>query len=446
MQENPFNRLAESVVFRDNHVLDEEYCPEAIVGRDEEIAAVTNKLREVFDGETPKNLFITGPNGTGKSVLAKYILEQLRAHPHKSVNLKTKHINCVHTPDGYHLALKAVNQFREDPKDHLHAGIDKDVAYDHLWKELDNVADESSEDPTTVMFVLDELGTVDDISNFIYSISRARKAGFIENVNVGFVATSDDATVFDTDALESRTASSLRLRSMNLSPYDANQLRTVLYQRAGSAFRRTTVVNSDTGNEVTAEAEFDQTDSYKLDSETLADGVIPLAASLAARDYGGDARKALDLLWEAGQIAENEDSGTVTEDHVHRAEEKLERDELADLLNGLDGTKQAVAYALTTLLAEEKTARTRLVYERYQTLVQGEGYEPVSERRVREVLNELSTHGLTTKTNVTSNRGQYNVHGLDGYSVEKTLSAISSVLDFYGVHSSVTDFESVSCE
>jgi cell division control protein 6 len=443
MTANPFDRLAESAVFKDESVLEENYRPTEIVGRDDEITELTENLREVFNGSTPKNLFINGPNGTGKTVLADYILDRLKSHPESAVDLHTKHIQCIHTQDGYHLAIKAVNQFRENPENCLHPGLDADIVYDHLWDELDSIGDESSDTPTTIIFVLDELGTVDDISNFVYSISRARKAGFVENVNVGFIATSDDATAFDANALESRTASSLKLRSMSLSPYDANQLRTVLYQRVGTAFRNTTVVNDATGRSLRDEADFKEDNSYSIESDVLDEGVIPVAASLGARNHGGDARKALDLLLESGHIAEMDGNGVVTEDHVYRAEEKLERDELAGLLKELDGTKQVVSYALATLLAEEQTPRTRLVYERYESLVTQQGYDAVSERRVRDVLNELSTHGLTTKQNITSDRGQYDVHGLDGYSVNRTLSALSSVIDFYGVHTSVADFESV---
>ena len=45
----------------------------------------------------------------------------------------------------------------------------------------------------------------------------------------------------------------------------------------------------------------------------LAEGVIPKVAALAAQEHG-DARKAVDTLYEAGRIAEKEGSATVSEE------------------------------------------------------------------------------------------------------------------------------------
>ena len=64
------------------------------------------------------------------------------------------------------------------------------------------------------------------------------------------------------------------------------------------------------------------TDRSKLAFQkgALDDNVIPLCAALAVKEHG-DARKALDLLRRAGELAERRNSPTVTEDYVYFAEE-----------------------------------------------------------------------------------------------------------------------------
>jgi len=56
----------------------------------------------------------------------------------------------------------------------------------------------------------------------------------------------------------------------------------------------------------------------------LEDGVVPRVAALAAREHG-DARKAIDILRFAGEIAEENDHDSVTEDCVDHAHESARK-------------------------------------------------------------------------------------------------------------------------
>lgn len=77
-------------------------------------------------------------------------------------------------------------------------------------------------------------------------------------------------------------------------PYDARQLEIILTRR----------------RDVFAE-------------DVLQEEIIPKTAVLSAREHG-DARKAIDMLYEAGRLAEKERTEHVTEAHVDAALEKAQ--------------------------------------------------------------------------------------------------------------------------
>lgn len=115
-------------------------------------------------------------------------------------------------------------------------------------------------------------------------------------------------------------------------PYDANQLIAILKSRAEKAFQE----------------------------DVLAEDVIPLCAVYAAQDKG-DARQALKLLLKAGKFANNEDAGTVTEEHVRAAQDEVTKDMVAQGVRDLTEQSQIVLCALCCLKAEGRTpARTKV--------------------------------------------------------------------------------------
>ena len=130
---------------------------------------------------------------------------------------------------------------------------------------------------------------------------RATHRAFL-NGPLGTVSALDDvlrdldrliATRFK-DQLDPRAKSTLCDREIHFPPYDANGLQTILRGRAEDAFH-------DGG----------------LDGD-----VIPLAAAFAAQ-RSGYARTALDLLYEAADIASTGDVETVSEEHLRTAEDRI---------------------------------------------------------------------------------------------------------------------------
>jgi cell division control protein 6 len=105
------------------------------------------------------------------------------------------------------------------------------------------------------------------------------------------------------DNLDPRVRSSLGEEEIVFPPYNALQLRDILTERARAAFN----------------------------DGVLEEGVIAKCAAYAAREHG-DARRALDLLRVAGEIAVREGDSKVKLSHIDTANQKIERDKMLDII------------------------------------------------------------------------------------------------------------------
>jgi len=56
-------------LYRDRDKLSEDYTPDEIVGRDEEIERYHTALQPVINGEDPNNIFLYGKTGVGKTAV-----------------------------------------------------------------------------------------------------------------------------------------------------------------------------------------------------------------------------------------------------------------------------------------------------------------------------------------------------------------------------------------
>jgi len=66
-------------LFEDKSILSEEYRPDVIVERDDEIDAYRTALKDVLFGRNPSNVFLYGKTGVGKTAVTEYIIEALQA-------------------------------------------------------------------------------------------------------------------------------------------------------------------------------------------------------------------------------------------------------------------------------------------------------------------------------------------------------------------------------
>ena len=366
-------------IFKEREALLEEWTPDELVGRDEELTQYHAALQPVIEGETPSNVFIYGKSGVGKTAATRFLLERLErdATNIDGLNLHTIEINCDGLNTSYQTAVAIVNKLRDPANQISNTGYPQASVYQFLFDELDQLGG-------TVLIVLDEVDHIKDDS-LLYKLPRARSNGDITNAKLGVIGISNDLNF--RKQLNSKVRSSLCEKEVSFSAYDATELCEVLRQREAVAFQQ----------------------------NVLEDGVIDLCAAFGAKD-SGDARQALDLLLESGDIARETNAEHVIESHVRQARERLQTDQIVKGIDNYSQHGQLVLWTLTILEEQgDSPVRTREIRQPYETLCEHEGSEPISDRAIREYLAELETLGIISSTQINRGKGggKYKKHELD---------------------------------
>lgn len=403
---NGFSFTPQEFPYENREALLDDYTPEVLVGRDNELEEYHAALLPAINGEQPDNIFLYGKAGVGKTASTRFLLNQLHedADQH-NVNIHSNMVNCDGLNTPYRVGIELVNSYRPPESQVSESGYALGQVYDMLWEELDKQGG-------LHILVLDEVDHLKDDS-LLYQLSRARENESISNARIAVIGISNDLTF--KDSLSPKVRSSLCERAISFSTYDANDLRAVLDQRREVAFQ----------------------------DDVLSEDVIPLCAAYGAQE-SGDARKALDLLAKGGDKAREDESESdlVREEHVRAGQELLEREEIQKGIIDLNEQERLTLYALATFEASgEAPAKSRDHYERYERLADRAGREPLSERWLRNQTDELDMLGLARVEEQNEGRraGVYRQHGLR-QDIGIVLDALNETIESVGVHESVRPY------
>ncbi len=108
----------------------------------------------------------------------------------------------------------------------------------------------------------------------------------------------------------------------------------------------------------------------------------------------------------AGEIAEREGGASkVTERHVWKAQEKIEQDTMEEVIKTLPLHSKVLLYAIVLLDENgELPANTGDVYSVYKSLCDHIDLEPLTQRRVSDLINELDMLGIINAKVVSKGR------------------------------------------
>jgi cell division control protein 6 len=119
-----------------------------------------------------------------------------------------------------------------------------------------------------------------------------------------------------------------------------------------------------------------------------------MCAAIAAKQ-NGDARLALDLLLKAADIAEREGAGKVTADHVRQAQKEIEKNVTVDVIKSMPLHVKLVLLSIYLLEREGvKNLTTGVIYNKYVEIAKMMGIDPVTQRRISDIINELDMSGI----------------------------------------------------
>ncbi len=376
--------LKKKTIFKNKHVLTDAFFPNEILHRDKELMQLSSTLAPALKGYKPNNIFIYGGVGTGKTICTKLVLKQLQeVVDNNKLPVKTIYINCKLkkvADTEYRLLAQLLNEFGITVPD---TGLPTDV----LYRKFFSVVEKSRK---IVIIALDEIdalvGKIGD--DFLYNFTRINTE--LASGNISLIGITNKLNLYN--ELDARVKSSLSEEEIFFHPYNALQLRDILWQRAEKAFH----------------------------PGVVEEGVINKCAALAAQEHG-DARRALDLLRTAGEIAERYNSDKVLEEHVDLAHQKLEMDRTLEAIRMLPKQSQLVLAAILKLGKKYSPLHTVEVFREYKSMCNKNGIKPLTIRRVNDLLNELSALGIIDSRVVS--RGRY------GRQREITLAIEGDILD-----------------
>ena len=145
-------------------------------------------------------------------------------------------------------------------------------------------------------------------------------------------------------------------------------------------------------------------DAFK--EKVLVEGLVAKCAAFAAREHG-DARRALDLLRVAGELAERDNSNKVLLKYLDKANEKIERDKILDVISTEPKQFQLVLYAIIKLFEIQKNEHifTGDIYNLYQDLCVKNKLEVLTQRRVSDIIQEFDMLGIINVRVISKGRG-----------------------------------------
>ena len=397
----------EDDIFLDEDVLRDDYDPNRILERDDVLKRYLQMFSEVIRNKRPRNVFVYGPTGVGKTVGTHLVLDRVceDAGGVEEVDVTAVQMECRDLNTSYQVAVHLVNELRKStPRSRISTtGYPEGDVYDMLFDELRKA------DSTHVLIALDEIDNIGTSDNVLYKLGRCNNrnsAKFVDpdDTKVGLIGITNDSTF--RDSLDPRVKSTLCEHEIHFPPYDANELRTILDDRAADAFQ----------------------------DGVLTDDVVPITAAFAAK-RSGYARTALDLLYTAGDLARSSDDDLVTEQHVRRAEEEIQQGAIVSEIASLSPQGKLVAYTLLALDNEDELpAKMDAFYAWYEHACRLAETDTVTPRTVRDLLNDLVINGVAKMEEV--NRGQrggrhyrYSLSArpevvIDGLAEDDTISAL----------------------
>jgi len=349
----------DETIFTDEDVLREDYQPAKLEERDEELESFKAYLQPVINGKQPRNIFLYGKTGVGKTAATRYLLDHLKtdAKQYEDLSITSIYCNCEDLTSSYQVAVELVNRLRS-PEDRISTtGYPLNEVYAKLYDEIEAVGG-------TVLIILDEVDQIGTNDSILYQLPRARANGYLDQAKIGIIGISNDFKF--RDSLDPRVEDTLCEREIHFSPYDATDLQAILTRRAELAFHPD-VLNSE---------------------------VIPLCAAFAAQDRGS-ARQALDLLFESGDLARRNNTERVAEDDVREARRQLEKRQIEQSLVDLTTHGHLTLFAVAFRAKMDKTpARKDAIYTQYQSIADHLEHDPLSDRSVHAHLNELTMLGI----------------------------------------------------
>ncbi len=341
--------------------------PSGIIGREDKAKEIARFLLAYRKGIVIPFISVYGRSGSGKSTVVRFVCENLG----KDIAICFVNLRKAKTVFGCaNLILSELGQ----PNLKSAQGIN--VAIEKISSGIESALKKKSK---LFVLALDEFDVLFNDrrgkpSDFIYKllvmVENLRQKGYL----VCIVAISNNVMV-DYE-IDDRVRSRIGASEIFFNGYSKQDVLDILKDRAAKSF-----------------------------SKPIDGAVLDYCAQLSSSEHG-DARRAIDLLRVAGEIAGLAGDKVLDKKHVDLASELLQKDRLGTVLSNSSYHLKLACTSLAriTYLTEEDWHSTSVLYKQYCIMV-AKDTKPLTYRRVSELLTELENAGIAVSQ--TSSKGRH---------------------------------------
>ena len=343
MSDDPEEMLSwDESVFRDEHVFEIDYLPEAFLHRDSQLESLQYALRPAVRGARPLNVLAQGPPGTGKTTAIQKLFDELSLQS----DVATVRVNCQVDSTRYAVFSRLFEAvFDYEPPS-------SGVSFKKLFRQLTG---KLVEDDRPLVVALDDVNYLfyeNEASDALYSLLRAHEIQ--SGARIGVITISSDPSLAVIEELDGRVQSVFRPEEVYFPVYGEGEISDILTERAKRGFH----------------------------DGAISPTVLDRAAELTAES--GDLRVGIDLLRRAGLNAEMRASRTVSPEDVEGAYEASKYVHLSRSLRTISDSERA----LVEVMLDHSGEQAGSVYEAFHEATDL-GYT-----RYSEIVNKLDQLGI----------------------------------------------------